>query len=235
MQWINTVTSTGIGCSGVLLFSISCFAYLLMSTAEREKDTDHMVSRQSDGKMTKDIFSHFCSLLPAYTSLSAPPAILPSLPIWSPLISISIIILWRSPIPLPYSPSVIYFLPIPNPESILHIGFLCNCFQDSPQVSEKITTMPSLLHHVFWSEWYLHIFSAFLHILSHCPWGLPQRFTNPVSISTFYSQDIFNCSTEKIQSSVPPPPILAILLCMLPLLPPDPEEEGLLFSQFLHL
>lgn len=83
-----------------------------------------------------------------------------------------------------------------------------------------------------------HLFGLSSHSFSLSMGPTPQ-ITNPVkhpgSTSTFYSQDNLNCSTQKIQANVTPPPVLAILLRMLPLLPPNIEGEVFLFNQLLNV
>lgn len=166
----------------------------------------------------------YCLIIPVSQSLLA---LLPSL--WSVLIRFS------------YSHSAIYFLPIPNSGSILHMCFLHNRSQNSQWRLEKTTIMPSLLHHVFWVM-LLHLLLGLSSRSFSLPMGSAPKFTNSVKHpdSTSTSFHSHNCSTvpqKKIQASVPPLPILAILPWMITLLPSEPGKmvSSLVRDQCFHL
>ena len=77
MQWINSITSTAIACSGVLFFSTDYFALLRKSTADGNTHTDGMwhlegMMGREDGK--GNILTFLCFLLCLYTSLWALPS-----------------------------------------------------------------------------------------------------------------------------------------------------------------
>ena len=220
MQWINSITSTAIACSGVLFFSTDYFALLRKSTADGNTHTDGMwhlegMMGREDGKGNILTFLYF--LLCLYTSLwalpssSSPPDSL--VPTNSHINNNPL----ETPFFYPTAFCCVLLLPI---LTLIHrvcvcvcvcvsvcVYFLCKFSQDAQKMLEKIKTKPSWLYHIFCfdnvfksSSWSLFTF--------HCPMAAAPKLTHlvnyPVSTCTsLHSQDNLSLATEEIHARMP--------------------------------
>lgn len=216
IQWINTVASTHIGCSEMLLFSISYLAYLFMSTASGKIDADGMlVAWENDGK------GHILKCL----SYSLLPCSNQPVRLSYPPLSPAILVptnkhISKNPLEIPHSFTLWPFccmLPAnPNPESILHICFLCNCSQDPHKCWSK--SQPRPLCCIMFSVWVM-LLSLLLDLSSHS-FSLSMVLLQSLLIQSRIQappptppQDK-TYFTKKEQASMPPPPMWGIYLPM---------------------
>lgn len=165
------VTFTHVGCSEVLLFSISYLAYLFTSTAYGKIDADDMlVAWENDdkGHILKCLSYSLlpCSNQPVRLSypLLSPASLVPT----NRHINESPL---EMPPPLPYDPSAVCFLPIPtlNPSDIYVFSVTAPRIPTSAGENHNHALFVASC---FLCEWCFWVFSlSFLRFPSHCPWG----------------------------------------------------------------